>query len=175
MAQRCQSCSFYSPDPLPEPACPECGSRLVFSLLPPAGQSPAPLPDIPESRSARLGENPWQTRIKSSDSFDWKLPNGSLVPLVLLGLLIFAGYAFWSWNQRAVRLNERVSQLAVGMTVSQAFSVMGDVPPDGLGGTGEIIWEGGDQAVKVRFVHGIVQDIHRQEARGGLHVRHVGR
>ena len=175
MAQRCQNCRFYCGNPLSTSICPECGGRLVVSFLPPAGEQSSLLPGVPVSRTARLGDASGWWGFPHSNLFDWQRPNGGLIPLVLLISLSFAIYVFWSWNQRAELLHERAIHLTVGMTVGEAFLVMGDVPPTRLDEPAEIIWEGGDQAVCVRFVNGVVEDIRHQPARGGFQARHISR
>src|SRR5262245_26583221 len=45
MPKVCESCTFYSADSEPT-ACPQCGSGLKFTLLPPRGQAAAPIPNV---------------------------------------------------------------------------------------------------------------------------------
>ena len=57
MPKVCESCTFYSADNEPT-ACPQCGTGLKFTLLPPRGQVAAPLPNVgptlePMTASAR--------------------------------------------------------------------------------------------------------------------------
>ena len=52
MVRTCSSCKYYDAGG-EQTLCPKCQTPLQFTLLPPPGQSPAPLLDLPEPSAVR--------------------------------------------------------------------------------------------------------------------------
>jgi hypothetical protein len=58
MPRVCEKCGFYAAEDGPKTGCPVCGRPLRFTLLPPPGEEPKPVPGVPTVLTNRYGNNP---------------------------------------------------------------------------------------------------------------------
>lgn len=170
MSRECEPCRLHLPDPAPA-TCPQCGRPTKFTLLAPQNQRPDPLPDVP-SRPTR-GFNPETTPGYERGFFGPLTHHPAFKPGLAVAFVLAVISIFGAWLNQGDEFTRRAAKLKVGMPIAAAAAVMGDADP--TGGTGEVVWEGGDKAVRVVYRDGVVTDLRPDIARGGLFARRVGR
>ncbi len=97
MPRICERCGHYAEAADP-PVCPDCGAVLKFTLLPPPGVVPPPLPGVATGVTGLHGNNPESTLT------EWGQP-----PQIL------SFYVPWQW--RAPLMAVAVAAAAIGVAL----------------------------------------------------------
>ena len=168
MPKHCEACRFYSAENEPT-TCPNCQTSLRFTLLPPAGQSAAPLADVQSSSR--------ESRPQQKEGF-WDSMGVS--PKVLMGalavVLTIGGFAVRHMNAR-----EQIDQVRPGMHISTAARLLdtgqGMHHPNSVrfrdrfapddDSDGEYTLEANGAKVVVRWEDGIVTSVDREGGSSG--------
>jgi hypothetical protein len=172
MARICAKCNYYDPDGSQD-TCPDCQAPLRFTLLPPAGAAPDPLPAAGSgmSSSVSLRQRRGYSSAGSSGSFlglmelvfRYRLVMSVIVVPILL--LLSLGFGI---NLTGPSLKDKFDHLKVGMDVDEVrvimepptrrrrlparhFSMFDDLPERG---PATLTWEENGATVILEFLNG---------------------
>jgi type II secretory pathway pseudopilin PulG len=114
MPKVCEPCGFYSAENAPT-ACPQCGTGLKFTLLPPQGQAATAVADFGgHANTATTRARRQKESFLDSMGIDPKY--------IALGALILVGVVGFAVRQSQKR--ERLESVQAGMHISQAAKLL---------------------------------------------------
>ena len=184
MPKVCEPCQFYSADNTPT-ACPTCQATLRFTLLPPRGTTPEPLPD---AGPAQLATATARARAHKEGFFE-SLGISEINPrYIWIGFLIVVGIA--GVFARQYQMGQRLKSVQPGMHISEAARLIDTNDDEGYydaqhvrfrdsfrpddRSNGAFEYEDGANHMLIRWQHGIVTHIENRGSSSGGGLRRSG-
>jgi hypothetical protein len=177
MPKVCPSCRYYSAGD-GDATCPACGTRLLFTLLPPADAADASPVVLRPPRSAT-----WPGPGRQTGGI-WERLIGSPVALVAVFVLILGG--LWAVSDRLMRdpgagkAADSSGRIRVGMHISEVGRLLDRSPPSSPSyprmrdyfpadefGDGTIDYEGDGVVLKIHFIGGRVTSVEESPSAAG--------